>query len=162
MTGRTDDPQFSVSDVALEVLKELVVKAANSPLALLQSLFGEKEDLSSVGFAHGSAELSPGEREKLLKLATALNDKPALKIGVAGFVDRERENGAYRGEQQLRSLAESRAAEVRAFLVKQGKMDSARVFLKSGDIYRTPAKGGASGSRVELEITAERDSGGSP
>ncbi|MBC7962434.1 MAG: DUF748 domain-containing protein [Steroidobacteraceae bacterium] len=162
VTGRTDDPQFSVADVALEVLKELVVKAANSPLALLQSLFGGKEDLSSVGFAYGSAELSPGEREKLLKLATALNDKPALKIGVAGFVDREREDGANRDEQQLRSLAESRAAGVRAFLVKQGKMDSARVFLKSGDIYGAAAKGGASGSRVELEITAERDSRGSP
>ena len=57
--GQTDDPQFSVWRVALKVLKNLVVKAAGSPFALLQSMCGAKEDLSSVGFAPGSAALSP-------------------------------------------------------------------------------------------------------
>ena len=180
------------------------------------------------------AELSPGEREKLLKLATALGDRPALKIEVVGFVDRERDDEGYRnelllkkmraekfllmvkekknqpgdspetvqiapeeyarylkavyareefpkprnilglvkalpdaemkklilantvvGEQQLRSLAEARAAGVRAFLVEQGKMDSARVIQKSGDIYHAPAMGGELGSRVEFEVAVE-------
>jgi hypothetical protein len=234
VTGRTDDPQFSVRRVVREILKNLLVTAANSPFALLQSMFGVKEDLSSVGFAYGSAELSPGEQEKLLKLATALGDRPALKIEVVGFVDRERDDEGYRnelllkkmraekfldmvhekknqpgdspetvqiapeeyagylkaayareqfpkprnilglikalpdaemkklilantvvGEQQLRSLAEARAAGVRAFLVEQGKMDSARVFQKSGDIYRAPAKGGEPGSRVEFGVAVE-------
>jgi Domain of Unknown Function (DUF748) len=234
VTGRTDDPHFRVSRVVLEVLKDLVVKASSSPLALLQSMFGRKEDSNSVGFAYGSAEISPAERDKLLKLATILNDRPALKIMVAGFVDRERDEGGYRnelllkkmrsekllekvkekknqpgvssetvmiapeeysrylkavyaredfpkprnilglikalpdeemkklilanivvGEQQLRSLAESRAAGVRSFLVMQGKMDSARVLQKSGDMFRAPAKRGESGSRVEFEVAAE-------
>ena len=104
VTGRTDDPQFSVWRVVLKILKNLVVKAANSPFTLLQSMFGGKEDLSSVGFAYGSAELSPGEREKLLKLATALNDRPALKIGVVGFVDRERDDEGYRNELLLKKM----------------------------------------------------------
>jgi hypothetical protein len=234
VTGRTDDPQFSVWRVVREILKNLLVRAAKSPFALLQSMFGEKEDLGSVGFAYGSYELSSGEREKLQKLATVLNDRPALKIGVVGFVDRERDDEGYRnelllkkmraekfldmvkekknqpgdspetvqiapseytrylkavyakeefpkprnifgmikalpnaemkklilantvvGEQQLWSLAEARAAGVRAFLVKQGKIDSARVFQKSGDIYRAPEKGGELGSRVEFEAAVE-------
>ncbi|HLO24989.1 MAG TPA: DUF748 domain-containing protein, partial [Geobacteraceae bacterium] len=226
VTGRTDDPQFSIWRVVLKDLKNLVLTAASHPFTLLRSMFGWKEDVSSVGFAFGSAELSPGEREKLLKLATALNDRPALKIEVVGFVDRERDDEGYRnelllkkmraekfrdmvktkknrqgdspetvqiapeeyarylkavyareefpkprnilgliktlpdaemkklilantvvGEQQLRSLAEARAAGVRAFLVEQGKMDSARVIQKSGDIYRAPAEGGEPGNR---------------
>ena len=234
VTGRTDDPQFSVARVVLDILKDLVVKAVNSPLALLHTLFGEKEELRSVGFAYGSAELSPGEREKLLKLATALGDRPALKLKVVGFVDRERDAGEYRnelllkkmraekfldkvkekknqpgdspetmqiapeeyarylkavyareefpkprnilglvkplpdaemknlilaniavGEQELRSLAETRAGGVREFLVKQGNIDSARVLQGSGDMYREPAKGGESGSRVEFEVAVE-------
>jgi hypothetical protein len=234
VTGRTDDPQFSVWRVALKTLKNLVVMAASHPFALLQSMFGGKEDWSSVGFAYGSAGLSPGEREKLLKLATVLNDRPAVKIEVVGFVDRERDDEGYRnelllkkmraekflvmvkgkktqpgdspetvqitpgeyarylkavyareefpkprnvlglikalpdaemrklilantvvGEQQLRGLAEARAAGVRAFLVGQGKMDSERVVQKSGDIYRAAAKGGAPGSRVEFEVAVE-------
>ena len=59
------------------------------------------------------------------------------------------------GEQELRSLAEARAAGVRAFLVEQGKIDSAQVVRKSGDIYRAPAKGGGPVSRVEFEVAVE-------
>lgn len=234
VTGRTDDPQFSVWRVGLNTLKNLVLTAASNPFTLLRSMFGWKEDVRSVGFAYGSAELSPVEREKLLKLATALNDRPELKIVVVGFVDRERDDEGYRnelflkkmraekfldmvkekknqpgdspetvqiapeeyarylkavyakekfpkprnilglikalpdaemkklilantvvGEQQLRSLAEARAAAVRAFLVEQGKVDSAQVFQKSRDIYRAPAKGAEAGSRVEFEVAVE-------
>ena len=56
---------------------------------------------------------------------------------------------------QERSLAEARAAVVREFLVKQGKIDSTRVFQKSGDIYRAPEKRGEPGSRVEFEAAVE-------
>jgi len=201
---------------------------------LLQSMVGWKEDLGSVGFAYGSAELSRGGREKLLKLATVLNERPELKIGVVGFVDRERDDEGCRnelllkkmraekfldmvkekknhpgdspetaqiapdehsrylkavydkeafpkprnifgmtkalpdaemkklilantvvGEPQLKSLAEARTSAVRAFLVKQGRIDSVRVFQKIGDIYRAPEKGGEPGSRVEFEAAAE-------
>ena len=234
VTGRMDDPEFSFPGVVLKILKNLLVTAARSPLTLLHAMFGGKEDLSSVGFTPGSAELSPAEREKLLKLAAALNDRPALKIAVTGFVDREHDDEGYRnvlllkkmreekfmdmvkkkkkqpgdspetvqiapeeyarylkmvyakeqfpkprnilglikalpdvemkklilantvvGEQQLRSLAEARASGVRTLLVEQGTVDSARVFQKSGDIYRAPAKGGEPGSRVEFEVAAE-------
>lgn len=234
VAGRTDDPQFSVWRVARDALKNVIITAANSPFALLQSMFGGKEELSSVSFAYGSAELSTGQREKLLKLATALADRPALKIDVAGFVDRERDDEGYRselllqkmraekflvmvkekknqpgdspdtvqiapeesarylkvvydkeefpkprnifgrikelsdaemkklilantvvGDLQFRTLAEARAAGVRAFLVTQGKMDAARVSLKNSDIYRAPAQGGEPGSRVEFEVAAQ-------
>ncbi|ABQ28477.1 DUF748 domain-containing protein [Geotalea uraniireducens] len=234
VSGRTDDPQFSVWRVVLRILKNLLVKAATSPFALLQSLFGWKEDLGSVDFAHGSAELSAGEQEKLLKLATALKDRPTLKLEVVGFVDRDRDAEGYRnelllkkmraekfmdmvkgkrnqpgdsqetmqiapeeyaqylkavyakekfpkprnilglvkelpdaemkklilantavGEQQLQSLAEARAAGVRAFLVEKGGADSVRVFQKRGDIYKTPAKETERGSRVEFGFAAD-------
>jgi len=234
VTGRTDDPKFSAAQVLLEVLKDLVLKAAHSPLALLRTIFGGQEEAGSVGFAYGSAELSPGEREKLLKLATALADRPALKVKLSGFADGERDEESYRsellrnrmraekfrelvkagknrpgdfpdtmqvapdeyagylkavyareefpkprnilglaralpaaemeklilanivvGEQQLRSLAEARSAGVRAFLVRQGKMDPARVVQVSGDLYRAKTGGRESGSRVEIEVSEE-------
>ena len=234
VTGQTDDPQFSAWSVALKILKNLVVKAASAPFALFQSMLGVKEDLSSIGFAPGSAALSPGEKDKLLKLAAALNDRPALVIKVAGFADRERDDEGYRnelllekmraekfhallqgkrikpgdspetvqiipkeyagylkevyakeefpkprdilgrvkalpeaemkklilantvvGEQQMRSLADARAAGVRAFLVGKGGMASKRVIQRSGDRNRAAAKQGEPGSRVELEIAVE-------
>jgi len=153
--GQTDDPQFSLWRVALKALKNLVLKAASSPFALIRSMFGSKEDPSSVTFAPGSAALSPSEREKLLKLAAVLNDRPALQLKVAGFVDRGRDGEGYRNEQQMRSLAVARADAVRAFLIEHGGVASARVIQQSGDIYRAPAQGAESGGRVEFEISAK-------
>ena len=104
VSGRIDDPKFSVWQVVLQMLKNLLAKAATSPLALLQSAFGGKEDFSSVGFASGSARLSDAEQAKLRKLAQAIHDRPALKLEVTGFVDRERDPEGYRSEVLLRKM----------------------------------------------------------
>ena len=82
----------------------------------------------------------------ILGLVKAIPDAEMKKLILANTVV---------GEQQLRSLAKARAAGVKAFLVNQGKMDSARVFQKSGDMYRVPARGGEPVSRVEFEVGVE-------
>ena len=104
VTGMTDDPKFSVWGVVLQILKNLLVKAATSPFALLQSVFGGKDDFSGVAFSPGSARLSDAERAKLLKLAQVLADRPALKMEVSGFVDRERDPEGYRTELLTRKM----------------------------------------------------------
>jgi outer membrane protein OmpA-like peptidoglycan-associated protein len=140
VTGRTDDPQFSVRNLVLEILRNLLTTAEEAPLALLPSLSGTQEDWSSIGFAPGSSELSTGAQEKLLKLATALNDRPALKIRVVGFAE---------DDAGLRGLAEARAAGVRSFLVEQGGMEGARLLLGGEDLERRP------GNRVVLEVVVD-------
>ena len=143
VTGQTADPQFSVMNLAGEILRNLLTTVETAPLSLLPSLSGTQEDWNSVGFAPGSSELSPGEQQKLLKLATALNDRPALKIRVVGLTDRVGDDAG------LRTLAEARAAGVRTFLVEQGGMDGARLLLEGGDLER------ASGNRVVLEVVVD-------
>jgi hypothetical protein len=148
VTGRVDDPHFSFWRVALNALKEL----AKSPFKFFQSRLGTKEELSRIRFTPGSDAVIPGERAKLLQLAGELSDRPALRIMVAGFVDREPDAKVV-GEQRLAELAEARAAGVRAILAE--KLDATRIFLVSGDIYRAPKQVGEPGSRVELEVTAD-------
>lgn len=229
VTGRTDDPQFSVWRVVWKIIKNLLVKAATSPFALLQAAFGGGEDFSAVRFAPGSARLAEPEQAKLAKIAQAINDRPSLKIDVTGFVDRERDPEGYRnelllrkmrgekflqlvkerrnrpedsaetmqlapeeysrylkevyrkekfpkprnifgfvkdipdaemkklilantvvGEAQLKTLAAERAGAVKTFLVEKGKVDPARIFIKSGDIYKAPTEEGTVASRVEF------------
>jgi len=228
VTGRTDDPKFSIWGLVFQVLKNLLVKAATSPFALIQAAFGGKEDFSVVTFSPGSAQLTPPEQEKLLTLAKAIQDRPGLNVEITGYVDREKDPEGYRkelllkkmrtekflalvkersnspgqtpegteitaeeypvylkavyrkekfskprnliglakdlppaemeklifthtvvGEAEFQSLARERAAAVRAFLVEKGKVENERVFLKSGDIYKSPGEG-KSGSRVEF------------
>lgn len=98
VTGRTDDPKFSVWGLVFTVLKNLLVKAATSPFALLQAAFGGKDDFSCVTFSPGSARLSPAEQEKLLNLAKAIQDRPGLNVEITGYVDREKDPEGYRKE----------------------------------------------------------------
>jgi uncharacterized protein involved in outer membrane biogenesis len=104
VTGRTDDPEFSIWRLVFQVLRNLLVKAATSPFALLQAAFGGGEDFSSVTFAPGSATLSQAEKDLLLKLAGALQDRPNLSIEVIGFADKENDPEGYRNEYLARKM----------------------------------------------------------
>jgi hypothetical protein len=117
VVGQTDDPKFSVWGVVLQMLKNLLVKAATSPFALLGSMFGGGEDFSAVSFAPGSATLSKAEEAKLLKLAQLLQERPALNLEITGFVDRDKDAEGYRNELLLKKMK----GEKFRTLVKQGK-----------------------------------------
>jgi hypothetical protein len=115
VTGRTDDPKFSIWGLVFKVLKNLLVKAATSPFALLQAAFGGKEDFSSVTFSPGSADLTQPEQDKLRKLAGAILDRPELNVEISGYVDREKDPEGYRREL----LAKKMRTEKFLALVKQ-------------------------------------------
>lgn len=84
--GSLDDPQFKLGSVIVQVLKNLLEKAVTAPFALLTSGDGG-EELSSIEFEPGSAELSTAAQTRLATLAIALYDRPALKLEIAGLAD---------------------------------------------------------------------------
>jgi hypothetical protein len=121
VSGRTDDPKFSTWKVILQILKNLLVKAATSPFSLLSSMLGGSEDFSAVTFAPGTATLTVTEQEKLTKLAKALKERPGISLELTGFADRERDAEGYRQEQLLHKLRNEKfLALVKA---KQNKPD---------------------------------------
>jgi hypothetical protein len=88
ISGSLDDPSFSVGGIIVRVLGNLIVKAVTSPFSLIASAFGGGgEELSYVAFAPGSAALTDDAKDKLKKLATALNDRPSLKMDISGRAD---------------------------------------------------------------------------
>lgn len=109
ITGRTDDPQFSIWKLVFQVLKNLLVKAATSPFSLLSSMYGGGEDLSTIPFSHGTSTLSPQDEQKLSTLAKALTDRPALKIELKGYVDREKDAEGYRFELLKHKIASEKS-----------------------------------------------------
>ncbi|WP_246037859.1 DUF748 domain-containing protein [Geomonas terrae] len=104
VTGRTDDPQFSVWRLIGQVLKNLLVKAATSPFALLSSIGGGGQDFSMVSFEAGSSVLSANEAKKLTQLAKVVADRPGLKLEIKGFVDKGRDPEGYRQELLARKV----------------------------------------------------------
>jgi hypothetical protein len=119
--GSLDDPQFSVGGVILNVLVNLITKAVTAPFALLGSLFGAGEELSFVEYAPGRVEASTANESRLKSLATALKERPGLKLEIGAWVD-----PASDGEGLRREILERR---VRAIKVKDlvAKGESATV-----------------------------------
>jgi uncharacterized protein involved in outer membrane biogenesis len=87
ISGSLDDPQFSLGSLIVRVIVNLVVKAVTAPFALIGSLFGGGEELSYVEFAPGLALLRRDDSGKLRNLAKALNERPGLRLNIAGRVN---------------------------------------------------------------------------
>jgi uncharacterized protein involved in outer membrane biogenesis len=104
LSGRTDSPKFSIWGLVGQVLKNLLVKAATSPLALLTAGFGGGADFSSISFASGSSRLTSAEEVKLRTLAKALTERPGIRLEIMGFADRERDPEGYRVEMLHRKM----------------------------------------------------------
>ncbi len=112
VSGRTDDPHFSVVSVIWTILKNLLVKAATSPISLLSAIFGGEEDFSSVNFPPGSSHLAPTEKQKLNHLAKALKDRPGLKLEIKAYVDPENDPEGYRKEQLQKKIRRAKFLEL--------------------------------------------------
>ena len=94
VSGSLDDPRFRVGPLVWKALRNLLVKIATAPFALLGSLFGAGEEVRFVDFAYGSALLDPAARERLANVGKALTDRPQLKLEVPLAVDGGRDRAA--------------------------------------------------------------------
>lgn len=130
VTGRTDDPKFSIWGVVWQVVKNVLTKAVTSPFSLLSSMFGSgEEDFSSIQFSIGSSTLSATEEQKLATLAKALLARPALKMELKGYVDPERDAEGYRGELLQRKIIHEKALTLSAkkVLITPDKKESMEI-----------------------------------
>ncbi|GHD67155.1 DUF748 domain-containing protein [Jeongeupia chitinilytica] len=91
ISGSLDDPDFSVGGLIVQVIVNLLEKAVTAPFDLIASAFGGGPSLSYVGFAPGSARIEPAAQDGIKQLAQALQDRPALKLEITGWVDRDKD-----------------------------------------------------------------------
>jgi hypothetical protein len=82
------------------VLKKIVT----APFRALGALFGGGEKIESIAFEAGQTQLTPPEREKLVKLAGALGKRPKLALAVHG-VYAESDRAALQDLQLRRTVA---------------------------------------------------------
>lgn len=120
LSGSLDDPEFSVGGLIVRVVVNLFVKAVTSPFALLGSMFGGGEELSSVAFAPGEVKIDEAAGKTLATLTKALTDRSGLKLEISGFVDPETDR---EGVKQL-ALQQALVQEKRLELLKKDKGDN--------------------------------------
>lgn len=97
--GSIDDPKFSLGGVILEAFVNLITRAVTAPFTLLGSMLEQDEELSEIVFSPGSAVIEIDAENRLQALSQILNDRPALRLEIAGHIDPTRD---YEGLKQMR------------------------------------------------------------
>jgi hypothetical protein len=82
VSGSMDDPEFHVGRIIWKAILGLLTKIVTAPFDAIASLFGGGPDLSYVDFAPGSAALAPGETDRIDMLASALSQRPNLRLDI--------------------------------------------------------------------------------
>ena len=127
VTGRLDDPKFRLGPLIMQVFMNVITKAITKPFALLGSVFGGGEDLDHIVFDLGKANFTAGEVNKLDTLATALYERPALKLGITGSIDPIKDRETLAKLKLERRLGELRIKELQAAGQKVASVDSIRL-----------------------------------
>lgn len=105
VSGSLDDPQFSYGALVWKVIVNVIGKIASAPFRAIGALLGGDEKLEQVRFETGETQLTPPEREKLVRLAAALGKRPGLMLTLHGaYADIDRV--ALQERQLRRSIAE--------------------------------------------------------
>jgi uncharacterized protein involved in outer membrane biogenesis len=165
ISGSLDDPQFNLGDVIARVAASVIVKAVTAPFALLGSLFGGGAELAYVEFAPGSAELPAAEQAKLKHLATALAERPGLRLDVSGRAmpepDREGlKRAAMAGKvraQKFEDLRRSGKAPASAAAVSVGPEEYEKYLRRAYAAEKFPKPRNALGFAKELPVAEMED-----
>jgi uncharacterized protein involved in outer membrane biogenesis len=104
--GDLNNPKFSFGHLIGKALVNLITKIATAPFRMLGALAGgtAEENLDAIAFEPGAAVLPPPEREKLKKLAEALQKRPQLTLEVQGRYSTEIDAKELKGVSVRRAL----------------------------------------------------------
>ncbi|MCF8111495.1 MAG: DUF748 domain-containing protein [Desulfobacteraceae bacterium] len=97
VSGRLDDPKFSLGGVIFQALKNILVKAATSPFSLVSSIVKGGEELRYIEFNAGSADITDTAAKKIDSIQTLLYERPGLNMEVTGYADQTKDREALAG-----------------------------------------------------------------
>ncbi|MFO7707276.1 MAG: DUF748 domain-containing protein [Desulfobacterales bacterium] len=107
VSGNLDSPEFSYGALVWKAITNLLTKIVTSPFRALGALLpgGAEEAFNSVAFEPGRSDVPPPEKEKLNKLAGALQKRPQLKLTVQGRYNPKTDLTELRNSSLRRALA---------------------------------------------------------
>ena len=125
--GNLDDPQFSLGQIILKMLGNLLEKALTAPFSLLASVFGGGEELSYLEFPPGVAEVPPEAEEQLGKLIQIMHERPALRLEMQGHAAPEAEEEALRNFRFVGKLKAQKLKDMRAAGSRRAPQEEIRI-----------------------------------
>ena len=139
------------SEQEKQALRAKLQEQLNVILETRETARGLIVNVSDVLFDTGSANLKPGAREKLARVAGVIASHPGLNIAVEGHTD------SVGSTEYNQRLSEERAASVHDYLIRQGISPAAVGTSGFGESQPVASNGSAEGRqqnrRVELVVT---------
>lgn len=105
VSGDLDSPSFSVGSIIMTALTNVITKVVTAPFSFLAGLVGSDETLDKISFSAGDVVLDSKAQESLDKLASALTDRPMLKLSIEGSVDAINDSQTIAQRMMKRKLA---------------------------------------------------------
>ncbi len=85
VSGDLNNPQFSIGPLLAQTLGNLIARAAKAPFNLLLGLAEDSGSADQIGFAAAATTLDEPARQRLDQLASALTERPELRLEVEGL-----------------------------------------------------------------------------
>jgi hypothetical protein len=107
VSGDVGNPKFELREVIFDAIKGMVANVVTAPFRALGRMFGHdpEQRLENVAFEPGRGALAPPEREKLVKVASVLKQRPQLQLVVRAGYDPDRDGVALRTAGVRRDVA---------------------------------------------------------
>ena len=160
VSGDINNPEFSYGLVIRRALANIITNIVTSPFRLLASLVGSgEEELGAINFMPGRADLAPPERETLVSLAGALQQRPQLLLKINGVAAEAEDSEALREQFLERRIEEALVAGVAAPAAADAPADSANVAAPTltsvlEGFYTTARQGADAGADPGATATA--------
>jgi outer membrane protein OmpA-like peptidoglycan-associated protein len=150
-TARQAQATATQAEQEKDRLRGQVQEQLNVILETRETTRGLIVNLSDVLFDTGSANLKPGAREKLAKVAGVIASHPGLNISIEGHTD------SVGSTEYNQRLSEERAAAVHDYLIREGVPSGTVGTAGFGESQPVATNGTAEGRqqnrRVELVVT---------
>jgi hypothetical protein len=111
VSGSVDDPDFKIGAIVWRLVLNLIGRALTSPFSLIAGGLsgGGSDQAGVVAFDAGSDRISPASAKQLEQIVRAMQDRPVLKINLAGLSSGAAEQVDYqRGRVHAAVMAEHR------------------------------------------------------
>lgn len=105
VSGDLDSPSFSLGNIIMTALTNVITKAVTAPFSFISHLIGSDETLDNIDFAAGSASLDNQGQANLDKIAKGLTERPMLQLNLEGAVDAAHDSQAIAEQLMQTQLA---------------------------------------------------------
>ncbi|MDP2142098.1 MAG: DUF748 domain-containing protein [Gammaproteobacteria bacterium] len=155
VSGDLNNPQFAYGSLIRNALANIITNIVAAPFRFLSRLIGggDDEDMGVIGFLPGRADLSPPERQKLLRLATALTERPQLQLSITGAYASDEDTAVLREQFLARRIAMEMALAAQA--PEQESVVVSRTTILE-NLYRAAQPATASGADPEAFLESLR------